>query len=407
MSDPSITVAICSHNRHQYLLDCLESLRGQTLASDRFKVLIVDNSTDLDAAAKFYEQTPLRGNEAVDFLSPPGLSRARNHAAKTCGTPYVAFLDDDARASPTWLAAVLHCFLADSRVTGVGGPIAPIWVQPPPAWLPVRHIAMLTIVGEEGGDRSLTPRQYLFGANMAFAVEALIEAGGFPEQVGRIGEHTLISCDETQIQDHMRASGGTIRFVTGAKVHHIVHPDRLSRHWMRSRMAWESVSAHLQVPPDFNPESSAYQLKELCKRRPEMIQVVRAIFDDTASEAFDDQLDLIRHSTGLLLATKKAETLISGLLNKVGTGQATELQKRIGALEKELLAKSDELLALRRAKEEAGLTFEHTRARLRAIEGSTAWKATSPARWLVEFLRSRSRALREKVRAILGNSDGH
>lgn len=394
MSNASITVAVCTHNRHRYLGDCLGSLRQQTLSSNSFRVLLVDNSTDADASAKFYEEYSLLENEAVCFLSPPGLSRARNHAARICGTRFIAYIDDDVRASPTWLAAVLNAFLADEHVAGVGGPIVPLWERTPPDWLPNRHIAMLTIVGTEGGDRLLPLSQYLFGANMAFVVEALIEAGGFPEQVGRMGEHTLISCEETRIQDKIRASGGKIKFVTDASVDHIVHSERVCRNWMRSRMAWESVSAHLQNPPEYHPERSAYQLKELCKRRPEMIAAVRAVFDDLGSCALDDQLDLIRHSVNLLLGGKAGGGATSAMLDKVGASCETRLQERIENLERELDIKSSQIASSERGRQAIEAALARTQSKLSAIEHSTAWKATFPVRRIVEFVRRALPALR-------------
>ena len=58
---------------------------------------------------------------------------------------------------------------------------------------------MLTII-KPGDDHNLPKGKYIYGANMAFSVERLLAIGAFPEQLGRNG-HSLLSCEETGIQD--------------------------------------------------------------------------------------------------------------------------------------------------------------------------------------------------------------
>lgn len=144
-SAPLITVAICTFNRHDFLAKTIDGVLGQTLPHDRFKVLIVDNSADRKAAQAFYDKAEFGPRVCVVWSTPPGLSRARNHAIEICTTPYIAFLDDDAVPEPGWLFAIVEGFRQDDRTAAVGGPIQPIWAKERPGWLPETYLGLLTI----------------------------------------------------------------------------------------------------------------------------------------------------------------------------------------------------------------------------------------------------------------------
>src|SRR5262249_7034141 len=156
-------------------------------------------------------------------------------AAATCKTPYIAYLDDDARPGPTWLSSLLDGFSNSPEVAAVGGPIIPIWPNRRPRWLPNKHLGVLGCHHPADNDGELPEHQYLYGCNMAFAVEKLQAIGGFQEQVGRKGVGSLLSSEETQVQDGLRDAGFLVWFSKSASVRHIVHEDRLRRNWLRSR----------------------------------------------------------------------------------------------------------------------------------------------------------------------------
>jgi glucosyl-dolichyl phosphate glucuronosyltransferase len=325
-----ITVAICTYNRHHLLQEAVHAILRQTADRNLFKVLIVDNSTDAKAASAFYRTASFDAAVSVVRSEPPGLSRARNRAAAECATRYIAYLDDDARPDPTWLSGLLAGFAHAPNVAAVGGPVSPIWRNGrPPAWLPRKHLGLLTINESTEDDRNLGDHQYLYGANMAFAVECLQAAGGFPEQVGRNGTGSLLSCEETQVQDALRAAGHAVRFVRAASVRHIVHEERLRRSWLRSRMIWQSVSEQLQEPPLVHKDWALNEIRRLAELDPDAAAAARLFFKDAEGEALDRQLDAIRHFSALLMAAHqmpesavKARFAASPLGKDLANGQA-------------------------------------------------------------------------------------
>ena len=110
----SATVVICTRDRAHELGDCLQAVAR--LRYPRFEVLVVENGPP-DARTQGVAEW-----HGARYLNCPrlGLSRARNAGARACHTDLVAYLDDDARPHPDWLAA-LACEFADPLVMAVGG----------------------------------------------------------------------------------------------------------------------------------------------------------------------------------------------------------------------------------------------------------------------------------------------
>ena len=104
---PSIKVAvvIVNWNSGAYLVDCLLSLKGQTLLPDR--VLIVDNAST-DGSMEGLEQR-FPDLEFIHLKKNTGFAAANNlavHQAADCD--WIAFLNPDAFARPDWLENLMQ-----------------------------------------------------------------------------------------------------------------------------------------------------------------------------------------------------------------------------------------------------------------------------------------------------------
>jgi len=114
---------------------------------------------------------------ALANTGAPGASSARNTGvAQACGD-IVAFLDDDAEASPDWLQQLATGF-ADSRVLGVGGALEPNWETRRPDWFPEEF---LWTVGcsYTGLPSTTTAVRNLIAANMALHRTVFDALSGF------------------------------------------------------------------------------------------------------------------------------------------------------------------------------------------------------------------------------------
>jgi glycosyltransferase involved in cell wall biosynthesis len=190
----------------------------------------------------------------------PGLSNARNVAAREARAPIVAFMDDDAIAAPDWLEALLAVFEkfgAEAQV--VGGRVDPLWEVPQPAWLPDDLLGNVSVVNWGGVDRFASRTEWVAGTNIAFRVEALRAAGGFSVHLGRTrGGQALLSNDETDVIERMSARGARLIYAPGAAVEHLVPAERLTQAWFRRRVAWQAVSDYLLDPERVYEKAPGY-----------------------------------------------------------------------------------------------------------------------------------------------------
>jgi glycosyltransferase involved in cell wall biosynthesis len=219
------------------------------LSTQEFEVLVVDNSPSAEGSfaegAKYAHIPNLRWHhEAI-----PGLSNARNVAARMSNAPLIAFLDDDAIADPVWAQSLCQTFdeFGDTCQV-VGGRVRPLWSQPRPAWLADELLGYVSVVeyGEEA--RFLGDNEWVAGANIAYRTPTLNRLGGFDVSLGRVGSgSSLMSNEEVALTDKIKAEGGRVVYDPVAAVDHLVEPARLQQAWFRRRVAWQAVSDRVRA----------------------------------------------------------------------------------------------------------------------------------------------------------------
>lgn len=250
MASPRITICICTFQRYDVLTQAIESARAQSLPRDAYRIMVVDNSPDHDAAEAF--GAGYRDGDFLDYRieRTPGLSNARNVGARECGTEFIAFMDDDAIASPEWAARLVEAFDQFGPTAVVaGGRVDPIWEIPRPSWLHDWNVGFVSVVDWGGTTRIAAPSEWLAGTNIAFRVQALLEHGGFDAKLGRTGGGaTLLSNEEIAMLNDFRARGLHSLYVPEASVRHLVEKRRLTRTWFRKRIAWQAVSDFMMDP---------------------------------------------------------------------------------------------------------------------------------------------------------------
>ena len=238
---PRVSVVVCTFNRYDLLSEAIASIELQNLPHDDYELIIVDNSGEPAARERFLSGLEVVCHYRYITEARPGLSRARNIGVTAAAADIVAFIDDDAKASPNWLARILGNF-GESKGTGiVGGPVRPIWKAPRPPWLHPELEGYLTIVDRGSAVRALRPEEWLAGTNIAFRKNALEEAGFFSENMGRSGR-LLLSNEELVISQKIRQLGYEVVYDPEIVVHHSVHAERTSQAWLRRRVFWQAIS---------------------------------------------------------------------------------------------------------------------------------------------------------------------
>jgi glycosyltransferase involved in cell wall biosynthesis/GT2 family glycosyltransferase len=233
-----ISVVICAYTleRIDRIAAAIESLCTQTVPPHEI-VLVIDHSPELEAECR-------RRWPRVNVLpnrEQQGLSGARNTGLEESGGEVVAFLDDDAEAAPDWIER-LGAAYAEERVLGAGGTVRPDWSAGRPPWFPAEFDWVVGCT-HSGMPRRREAVRNLVGANMSFRREALVEAGGFRHELGRIGKIPA-GCEETDlcIRIGQRHPEGEIVYDPEAVVDHHVPAERGSRDYFSSRCRGEGRS---------------------------------------------------------------------------------------------------------------------------------------------------------------------
>jgi len=172
----SIDVVICTYERLEELIVSIDSVLGEVdgarQAGLEARVRVIHQNADLPGRLSMARpDLAARGGLSLEFVSPPSLTRARNHAIATSSADLVVFVDDDVRLEPGFLAAYVEAASAHPGAIGFVGriqsPSEPVAGRPR-AIGQVRATGYVDVnynsVNEDAVYVPMTP----MGANMAF-----------------------------------------------------------------------------------------------------------------------------------------------------------------------------------------------------------------------------------------------
>lgn len=234
----SVSVVVCAYadERRRALLDALHSLRIQKPGPCEVIVVVDHNPTLLDWVHRHAPDVTVVENE-----QERGLAGARNSGVRTAVGDVVAFLDDDARATPGWIECLSRAY-RDPRVIGAGGAVLPVFETGRPRWLP-REFEWVVGCSYRGLPQSRSPVRNLIGCNMSFRRDALDRAGGFSCGLGRVGADR-VGCEETELCIRLRRQDpdGVLLYDPAARVRHRVPHARARLGYFVSRCHAEGFS---------------------------------------------------------------------------------------------------------------------------------------------------------------------
>jgi GT2 family glycosyltransferase len=172
-SGASLSVIVPVRDGATMLPGLLESLQMQTLPSDRFEVIVVDNGSRDDGASV----ARAKGATVLED-SIPGRARARNRGAAAAAGNRLAFIDADCVANPGWLEALAGC--AGSKPL-IAGPVILTTGEPPNK---VERFERLWRFAQE----AWVQQGWAATANLLVERDAFETIGGFDEAYRSIGE---------------------------------------------------------------------------------------------------------------------------------------------------------------------------------------------------------------------------
>jgi glycosyltransferase involved in cell wall biosynthesis len=243
VSKPLVSLAICTLNRALLLGDTLRSFAEAHRPPDApCELLVVDNGSS-DTTAEVTRHWAANSALPLRYVleNDQGLSRARNRAVREAAGDWIWFVDDDVYFSTGWWTGVVEALNLFPDAAVLAGRVVPVFDAPRPAWLPSSALPYygLTALGDE--PRLLEATEYPVGANVAFRKSVFDGVGEFRPDLGRIGD-TLLSSEETDLVDRIRARDHAVAYAPRAEVQHRVGAERLTMSWLRRRAYWGGIS---------------------------------------------------------------------------------------------------------------------------------------------------------------------
>jgi glucosyl-dolichyl phosphate glucuronosyltransferase len=236
LNNVAVVISVYSIDRANDVLDCIESVRKQTLPPKEI-IVVLDPDEELVACYK------KRLGSSVNLIISDsfGLSAARNIGIKESNSEFIAFIDDDAVAEPNWLENLVSNF-DDSSVIGAGGLIIPVWPNENPSWFP-EELYWIVGCSYKGLPTTKAVVRNPIGCNMIFRRRVFKNVGYFSTVVGRVG-NKLMGHDDTEfgIRATRKVPGTKIIYDPEAVVRHRVSANRVSLKYVAKRSYAEGFS---------------------------------------------------------------------------------------------------------------------------------------------------------------------
>ena len=225
------SIIIPTRNRQQQIISLLESIK-QLKGLDRLhpEIIVGDNASKdqtWEALQKLAADYPVSLRSFQ--VTSPGKCRVLNEAMKLASGDVFAFLDDDVRVEPGWLAALDHHFGELSPTAAQGAVRLPERVIADPEIYRLiekyRTVRQVDFNGYDGEMHSLN------GANMAIRREVFEKVGKFDI---RLGPGASGTSEDTELARRIRLAGISIIYIDKAVVYHQVDRRRLTEAHFRS-----------------------------------------------------------------------------------------------------------------------------------------------------------------------------
>lgn len=219
-----ITVCVCTYKRAS-VVDTLASIAAQILPPGwRTEIVVVDND-EAGSAERSVRDWCARNHVPVRYAVQPArnIAMTRNRTLDLARGDWLAFIDDDERANPTWLDHLIQT-AGQYEADAVIGRVVAIYPPSAPAW--ARRADPLSRDWGATGARLTTGST----ANALLRAELVRQTGiRFDESRGLTGG------EDTDFFGRLHAAGARIVVCAEAVVAETIPPGRLQSDYLRSR----------------------------------------------------------------------------------------------------------------------------------------------------------------------------
>lgn len=228
-----VSVIVPAYNAAQTIGVCVEALHRQTVASDQYEILVVDDASTDDTAAV----AEAAGACVIRLPHNQGRSQARNIGAQAARGAILLFTDADCEPTPTWMAHMLAPFQRDPTVMGVKGAY---WTRQKAV---VARFTQLELEDKYDHMARQTSIAFIDTYSAAYRREPFHAHHGFDASLS----YSMV--EDQDLSFRLAAAGHHMVFAPEARVYHR-HTPTLGQYYHRKRMIGRSKVTILQRYPD-------------------------------------------------------------------------------------------------------------------------------------------------------------
>jgi len=236
-----ISIIIATHNRCIFLTQCLDSLTKQTLSSEKFEIIVVDNNSTDDTKAITQEFIKNNPDLIVSYVfeKEKGLSCARNRGIAEAKGDIISFIDDDATPHSKFCESLFDAGKNYPHFQAFGGKVFPVFPDDKePAWLSKYTYGLVGKI--DHGDKIIPFRKkYPYGCNMSFRKKILEELNGFNNAL-------TYRSDDKDIFNRLKDKGYKVLYVPNIAVDHHIPESRLSRESIRRVSVYSGIGERIR-----------------------------------------------------------------------------------------------------------------------------------------------------------------
>ncbi len=221
-----ISIIICTYNRADILEKCLASLLTQTTASSEFEVLVIDNNSKDHTAEVAKAYAPKFENYKLIKELNQGLSYARNTGFKVALTDWIVYLDDDAKARPTFVENIIK-IAKENTFSSFGGIDIPYYPELKPYWFKDKYIQSRLPYDKT---TQIKKHEFITGFAMIIHKRLFKKYGSFSVNLGMNGNKIAYG-EETEFQVRLHANNEPIGYVPSIVVDHLAPEYKLNIDW--------------------------------------------------------------------------------------------------------------------------------------------------------------------------------
>lgn len=232
-----LSVIIPTYNRSNSLDRTLETLVSQTIGTDNYEILVVDNNST-DNTAEVIKTWEKNTNGLVHYLQEtrPGAHYARNGAVKYAKGDILYFTDDDILANEDMLENIIKPFaIKDKNIATVTGQVLPYWEVEPPRWV-LRYMNNAYLSLNTLPDDLIVDSKDvgIFSNHQAVLKKVFLEVGGYNPDIVN-GE--WLGDNETGMNIKIEQKGYQFAYIKSAIIYHMIPARRMTQSYINGRLA--------------------------------------------------------------------------------------------------------------------------------------------------------------------------